>query len=74
MSLWSLQKQKKASMTLKMVKGKTLHDVKKDVEKEKSCCKLQIKTKKLYILKSYGNLMQNMTMSIIENISASMDT
>ena len=32
------------------------------------------KDKKLYILKSYGNLMQNMTMSIIENISASMDT
>ena len=40
MSLWSLQKQKKASITLKMVKGKTLHDVKKGVEKEKSYCKL----------------------------------
>ena len=47
---------------------------------QKRCWKgkiiLQIvdKDKKLYILKSYGNLMQNMTMSITENISASMDT
>ena len=69
-----LTKAKEIQYDSKNGQGKDFTWCQKDVEKEKSYCKLYIKTKKMYILKSYGNLMQNMTMSITENISASIDT
>lgn len=67
------KKKKKSQYDSQNGQGKDFTWCQKRCWKEKIMLQIVDKDKELYILKSY-DLMQNMTMSNIENISASMDT